>query len=181
MGKGRKNIPAVLKDNDVYHNQTEIDRQIDNTPAGVSAKLTCPSDLTSGGKKEWRRIVKLLSQLDVQVLCDLDTETLRDYCIEVDICHRLYKRWVEEENCDIEVKAATSSTSKKTGTDGNTNTTTVSSKKVINPTIREFNRHVQTKRVLAEQLGLTPIGRAAQAARTARERKSAAEDFMGDD
>ena len=181
MGKGRKNIPAPLKDNSVYHNQTEIDRQIENTPSGVSANLRCPTDLTDGAKREWRRIVKLLAQLDTQVLCDLDTEILRDYCIEVDICHQLYTRWVADEGCKIEVDSTASSVSNKTGSQGSSTTTTVSGKKVINPTLREFNRHVQAKRVLAEQLGLTPIGRAAQAARTAREQKSAAEDFMGDD
>lgn len=181
MSKGRKAIPAVLKDNNTYHDQAEIDRQIDNTPTGVSAKLACPADLTSGAKKEWRRIVKLLAQLDVQVLCDLDTEIMRDYCIEVDICHRLYERWIKTENCEIEVDSYANSVSQKRATQGNSTTTTTSQRKVINPTLKEYNRHVQTKRVLAEQLGLTPIGRAAQAARTAKEQRSSAEDFMGDD
>ena len=53
-------------------------------------------------------------------------------------------------------------------------------KKVVNPILREIERHNATIRVLAEQLALTPAGRAAYAVRQEKANRSPAEEFMDD-
>ena len=182
MGRGRKAIPADLKDNSTYKDVGAIQRQQDLTPKVDSAKLMVPRSLTPGAKEEWRRVVKLYRELSVEVLNDLDRAVLTMYCAEVDITQRLYDAWLKEDCKLITTDQATGATVETTATGkpikGKTSTNT---KQVVNPLLREYNRHAQTVRVLAEQLALTPAGRAAYAVRKEKEIRSPAEDFMGDE
>lgn len=183
MGKGRKAIPPALKDNATYKDVGAIRRQEEEYPITESAKLVPPKDLTPGAKKEWRRIVKLYRTLNMDILNDLDTATLASYCIEVDIRDRLYSEWVNVQKSDV-LSEDTTSRSRATMTASGqvTEKSAGASKRIIvNPILREINRHNQTIRVLAEQLALTPAGRAAYAVRREKANRSAAEEFMGDD
>lgn len=50
----------------------------------------------------------------------------------------------------------------------------------MNPILRELDRYANTIRILAEQLALTPVGRAAYAVRTEKANRSPVEEFMED-
>lgn len=181
MAKGRKAIPAALKDNESYKDIGAIERQAELTPKVDSAKLTVPAELTPGAKKEWRRVVKLYKALEVEVLNDLDIAVFTMYCAEVDITQRLYAAWTKGE-CELITTAKSSGSSIKATASGKPleSRASESAKQIVNPLLREYNRHTQTVRVLAEQLALTPAGRAAYAVRRDKADKSPAEEFMGD-
>ncbi len=186
MSRGRNAIPAELKDNSTYKDPGAIERQKANTPKCSSAALRCPKNLAEGAKKEWRRVVKLYRELDMQILNDLDIAVLTSYCVEVDIAQRLYDEWARgtEKVAPYSLMTPDISTGSKTEATPSgqpikrSSSSTV--KNVVNPLLREYNRHAQTVRILAEQLALTPAGRAAYAVRQEKANKSAAEEFMGD-
>lgn len=190
MGKGRKAIPADLKDNSTYKDPGAIKQQKDKTPklkGPNPASLRCPGNLTDGAKKEWARVVGLYKQLDIQILNNLDIAVLTAYCIEVDITQRLYNEWISGSEkaapCSL-MTTEVSSGSRTESTAGGQplkRSSSSSVKRVVNPLLREYNRHAQTVRVLAEQLALTPAGRAAYAVRREKADRGAAEDFMGDE
>lgn len=190
MSRGRKATPPELKDNETYKDPGAIKRQKDNMPklgGSNPASLRCPGNLTPGAKKEWIRVVKLYKELDIQILNNLDIAVLTAYCVEVDITQRLYEEWLHGSDkagpCSL-MTSEISSGSRVESTPGGQplkRSSSSSVKRVVNPLLREYNRHVQTVRVLAEQLALTPAGRAAYAVRKEKANKSAAEDFMGDD
>lgn len=183
MSKGRKAIPPALKDNATYKDVGSIRRQEEEYPLTNSARLVPPKDLTLGAKKEWRRVVKLYRTLNIAVLTDLDTATLASYCIEVDIRDKLYSQWVREQKSEVLSEDLTNRSRATMTASGQVTERTVGASKrsVVNPILREINRHNQTIRVLAEQLALTPAGRAAYAVRQEKANRSAAEEFMGDD
>ncbi len=182
MGKGRKAIIPEQKDNDTYKDIGAINRQQDLSPKGYPDSLPAPKDLTDGAKKEWRRIVRLFRQGDTQIINNLDLYMLKAYCIEVDIYDRLYKQW-RDEGCAI-IKDSKTDTARQTldaqmvvteQSVGNTR------KKIINPLLDALQKHANSIRVYAEQLGLTPVGRAGWTVRTAKKEKDALDDFMGDE
>lgn len=181
MARGRKAIPAELKDNTTYKDIGAIERQKELTPTIDSAKLVCPRELTDGAKKEWRRVVRLYRTLEVEILNDLDVAVFTSYCVEVDITQRLYAAWIADD-CKLQTIDKTTGGSTKATPAGKPLEVKASesSKQIVNPLLREYNRHAQTVRVLAEQLALTPAGRAAYAVRREKENRSPAEDFMGD-
>lgn len=181
MARGRKAIPAELKDNESYKDIGAIERQRELTPRVNSAELKVPPELTAGAKREWRRIVKLYKTLEVEILNDLDIAVFTTYCAEVDITNRLYAAWTSGK-CELITTATATGSSVKASPSGKPleGKTSESKKQIINPLLREYNRHAQTVRILAEQLALTPAGRAAYAVRREKENKSPAEDFMGD-
>lgn len=181
MAKGRKAIPPELKDNETYKDIGAIKRQQALTPKVDSAKLTPPKFLPPGALAEWKRVVKLYKTLEIEVLNDLDKAILTSYVMEVDIRDRLYQEWLKEEKLYEESK--TTSTSVKTSAAGRPieGKTGESKRRVVNPVLRELERHNQAIRVLAEQLALTPAGRAAYAVRKEKADRSPAEEFMGDD
>lgn len=180
MGKGRKAIPPDLKDNETYKDVGAIDRQKAQFPRIDSAKLTPPSWLSKGAKAEWRRVVALYKTLEINILNDLDKATLASYAIEVDIRDKLYQEWVKEEKViteEVTVRAhvKSSPSDKPIEKSGGS-----SKRRVVNPILREIERHNATIRVLAEQLALTPAGRAAYAVRQEKANRSPAEEFMED-
>ena len=180
MGKGRKAIPPELKDNGTYKDTGAIERQKALVPKVDSAKLAPPKWLPEGARKEWQRVVKLYKTLEIEVLNDLDKAVLTSSVIEVDLRDRLYQEWLKEQKifCDDE----TNTTRGKFSAAGIPieSTAGTSKRKVINPVLREIERHNATIRVLAEQLALTPAGRAAYAVRQEKANRSPAEEFMED-
>ena len=83
---GRKAYPAALM---LVNNETnrltqeQLDGRLKNEPKPKSARLTTPSWLSDGAKKEWRRIVKLFKEMETSVLSDLDVNALAIYCESV--------------------------------------------------------------------------------------------------
>lgn len=182
MGKGRKAIPPEFKDKKVYKKTGDIERQKDAAPKGYPSNLPCPKGLTEGAKKEWRRVVRLLKQGDTQVVNNLDSQMLAIYCAETDIYNRLYEKW-QSEGCQVYITDATDSASTERTPSG----TPIKSKQgrsqktILNPIFDMIQKYANAIRVHAEQLGLTPVGRAGWTVRTANREKSAAEEFMGDE
>jgi P27 family predicted phage terminase small subunit len=181
MGKGRKAIPPELKDKSTYKNVSVIEGQKEYS-IKANSKLTPPRELTDGAKKEWKRVVKLYKDLEVEVLNDLDVQVLSSYCIEVDIRDKLYKKWREQEAEDIyktnkTTRASISGNDGKATRDSRSSTT----KTEVNPLLREISFHNKLIRVLAEQLALTPASRASYSVRQEKKNRSAAEEFMGDE
>ena len=180
MAKGRKAIPPELKDNSTYKDIGAIDRQTALMPRIDSAKLICPSWLPPGAKKEWKRIVGLYRTLEITVLNDLDKAVLTSYVIEVDLRDRLYQEWVKDQKIMVEDKTDTIRQRQTASGTPIESTIGNSRKKIVNPVLREIERHNATIRVLAEQLALTPAGRAAYAVRQEKANRSPAEEFMDD-
>lgn len=182
MSKGRKAIPPAVKDNATYKDKGAIERQAELYPTGANAKLTPPKWLSEGAKKEWRRIVKLYRELDVPILNDLDKTALTAYVMEKEIVDKLYAEWKKQEYGVLRKDASETSTVEMTANNTPIKKKASSAQKqVVNPLLREIGRHSSILRGLAEQLALTPTGRAAIAVRNEKQRKSDAEKFMEED
>ncbi len=162
----RKAIPKELLDDKTVSKvgRTKVAQQQAATPVLEGSALECPSDMSAGAKKEWKRIIDLYRTCNINVLNDLDKATLKSYCVAVDQRDLLYKKW-QKEGCELMVLQPT-----KNGI-----------KTVPNPILRELDRYANTIRILAEELALTPVSRAAYGVRSAKAQKSAIEDFMGDE
>jgi len=80
---GRKAYPyVVMKATNDKNRLTkeELERRKENEPTIKSNALRCPSHLSDGAKKEWRRIVKLYGEFEKPLLSDLDVNALEIYC-----------------------------------------------------------------------------------------------------
>jgi len=78
---GRKAYPYVVMNatNDKNRlTKDEIERRKENEPRIKSNALRCPSHLSDGAKKEWRRIVKLYNEFEKPLLSDLDVNCIGD-------------------------------------------------------------------------------------------------------
>ncbi len=182
MGKGRKAIPADLKDPGTYKNTGTIERQKEYSLT-VSAELKPPKNLSTGAKKEWKRVVELYNQLETSILNDLDIQILASYCISVDIRDKLYKKWREQDKEELlkhdkTVNASVTTDGKGKAIRGTSGSRT---KTEVNPILSEIDRYNKTIRVLAEQLALTPASRASYAVRQEKKNRNEIEGFMGDE
>ncbi len=101
--------------------------------------LKCPSYLTALAKKEWRRTMRLYNQMDASILCDLDIAALVMYCEAWAIYKTAQEQW------------------SKLGTVATTNP---AAQALIDKTIDTMNKQTTVISKLAEQLCLTPVGRA---------------------
>lgn len=182
MGKGRKAIPASNKDKSTYKNVGDIERQKDLEPKGYSNSLPAPKDLPDGARKEWKRIVRLLKQGDSDLINNLDLYLLKMYCVEVDIYNKFLEQWTAENHAlfkdDVTDTQRANYSISGIQTSASVGKTT---KKQINPLLNELQKHSNTIRVYAEQLGLTPVGRAGWTVRNAKKESSEVDDFMGDE
>ena len=78
---GRKPIPVDLIDNAKDRKTKEqLEARKAAEITGCTAKLSPPRELSARAKKEWRRIVKLYRGLETEILNDLDVGILRSYC-----------------------------------------------------------------------------------------------------
>ena len=139
MPTGRKPTPLKLVDNaKARHTKETLDGRQNGEPEGCTDKLTPPKTISSEAKKEWKRIVKLYRQLDAKIINDLDISTLMAYCESVAI----YRRSQEEyQNRPLVYMNA----------DG---------RPAENPYITIMRREGQNIAKYAEQLCLSPVGRA---------------------
>lgn len=139
MPTGRKPTPLKLVDNvKARHTKETIDGRQSGEPEGCTDKLTPPRTLSTDAKKEWRRVVKLYRQLNAKIINDLDISTLSAYCESVAIYR---KAQTEYQNKPLVYMNA----------DG---------RPAENPYISIMRREGQNIAKYAEQLCLSPIGRA---------------------
>ena len=139
MPTGRKPTPLKLVDNaKARHTKETLDGRQNGEPEGCTDKLTPPKTISSEAKKEWKRIVKLYRQLDAKIINDLDISTLMAYCESVAIYCRAQE---EYQNRPLVYMNA----------DG---------RPAENPYITIMRREGQNIAKYAEQLCLSPVGRA---------------------
>lgn len=101
--------------------------------------LKCPAYLTDLAKKEWRRTMRLYNQMDASILCDLDTAALVMYCEAWSIYRTAQDQWSK-----LKIVA----------------TTNPAAQTLIDKTMDTMNKQTTVICKLAEQLCLTPVGRA---------------------
>lgn len=82
-GGGRNAVPASLINNKTYKkdNAELVER------TNIEKSLTIPQELNKPPKgmsprarQEWKRMLSLYREMDIQILCELDSTILRTYC-----------------------------------------------------------------------------------------------------
>jgi len=139
MLTGRKPSLTVLEGKRTHRTAKENKIRAASEPKGCDAFFTPPAEISADAKKEWDRIVGLYKQLNSEVLNDLDLSVLAAYCEAVAI----YKK-AEAEYQKIPIVV------KDTGT----------GKVIENPFLKIMNKQGFYIAKYAEQLCLSPVGRA---------------------
>lgn len=124
----------------------------------LDASPEMPLGLTKKAKSIWNSVVDLYEKVyeatGKRLICIMDTDSLKSYCIYKDILDKLYEEYTKDENIYKVIKTKTKSKTETTTRDGE------NEKKVINPLFREI-RQIETRlTLLASELCLTPTGRA---------------------
>jgi P27 family predicted phage terminase small subunit len=139
MGKGRKPIPVHVIDNKTAHRtQNDLETRLENEPKGCSDELKPPKELSKEARKEWKRLVKLYRQLDVNILNDLDLGLLSAYCESRAVFIEAQKQWQTGELYYTDKKG----------------------ERRENPWIKIMDREGLNIAKYGEQLALSPVGRA---------------------
>lgn len=155
MPTGRKPKLSVIEDKRPHRSKDFIQGRLDNEPRGCDARFEPPEELSKGALKEWRRVVALYSQLDSEVLNDLDVSVLAAYCESVAIYKQAQKEYQKIPLFGQDPKTK---------------------QPMENPYIKIMNREGQNMARYAEQLCLSPVGRARMG--LAKEKKELAQDPM---
>lgn len=156
MAVGRKPQLSVVIDNETgRRTKAVMDARKAGEVTGASSKLTPPRELSKAAKKEWRRVVKLYRQLDAEVINDLDVNLLAAYCENVAIFKEA------EVNYQAEPLAKWSAEEQKW---------------VESPYLKIMDGAAKNIMKAAEQLCLSPVGRARMGVLAAK--KQAAADPM---
>ena len=101
--------------------------------------LTCPRTLSPEAQKEWRRVMRLYRKMDAKILNDLDIPALSMYCEAV-------AQWKEAQSQWAKLGKLISSDPK--------------TQKVLDKIRTIMNDQTKVITSLAEQLCLSPVGRA---------------------
>ena len=155
MPTGRKPILTVIDGRTPHRSKEDIQARADAEPKGCAATFKVPKEMSSDARKEWRRVVALYKQLDTEVLNDLDLSVLAAYCESVAIYR---KAQLEYQKFPLY------------GQDPKTK------QMMENPYIKIMNREGQNMARYAEQLCLSPVGRARMG--LAKEKREAEQDPM---
>lgn len=156
MASGRKPQLTVVKDNARdRHTKAELNARREGEVCGATSKLTPPRELSKAAKKEWRRVVKLYRQLDAEVINDLDVNLLAAYCENVAIFKEAETRYQEEPLTQWDAE---------------------SGKWIESPYLKILDNAAKNIMKAAEQLCLSPVGRARMGVLAAK--KQRAEDPM---
>lgn len=138
---GRKPIPAELIDA-LNHKKSKDDievRQEVERALKTNSELKCPRHLSQEAKKEWRRLLKLYKSMKVDLFCDLDIQAITMYCEASAIYKKAQETWVKY-------------------------TTVVSTnseaQRVLDKCLSTMDKQAKLISRLAEQLCITPVGRA---------------------
>ena len=140
MPTGRKPHLTVVKDNGKdRHTKAELAARSEHEVTGATSKLRPPKELSPAAAKEWRRIVKLYRQLDAEVINDLDVNLLAAYCENVAIYKKAEAEYQHTPLAEWDDDAG---------------------KFIENPYLRIMDNAAKTIARTAEQLCLSPVGRA---------------------
>lgn len=159
---GRKPTPAALID-PVEHKKSyeEIEARKEAEAAlQTKATLRCPNYLSSEAKKEWRRIMKLYKEMDAEILNDLDTMALVMYCEATAVYKKAQETWVKFQ----QVVAANPE-----------------AQRIIDKCFQTMERQTKIINRLAEQLCLTPVGRARMGMNAAKKNEPSKLDLLLDE
>lgn len=158
MSTGRKPIPAALLNAaDHKKSKEEIEaRQEREAQLQTTARLVCPSNLSKEAKKEWHRTVKLYNGMEAKILNDLDKQLLAMYCEATAIYRKAQETWVQYQRVV---------------------STNAEAQRILDKCIGTMSRQSTIIRGLAEQLCLSPVGRARMGTNPA---DLAKEDPIGD-
>lgn len=140
MAAGRKPKLSVINDKRPHRSNAAIEARKENEPRGCDALFKPPTGTSPEARKEWRRVVKLYKQLDTEVLNDLDQAVLTAYCEAVAIYKLAQKEYQKLKGLYGKIP----------GTDTMTE----------NPYLKIMHREGQNIARYAEQLCLSPVGRA---------------------
>ena len=139
MGTGRKPIPVSLINNNIQKlTQEELDARAAYEVFGCDTDLTPPDELSSEGVIEWNRIIGLYAQLDRNILNNLDRTVLSAYCESVAIYQKAQR---EYQKGSLVLKDA-------------------KGRIIENPYLAIMRKEAANIAKLAEQLCLSPVGRA---------------------
>ena len=138
MPTGRKPRPLALVDNATNrYTKEKMQAREDSEPRGCTDLIEPPEELEGTALTEWNRVVKLYRELDSKILNDLDISTLSAYCESVAIykkAQREYKKGALIIKDDGRIKE--------------------------NPYLRIMRLEGANIAKYAEQLCLSPVGRA---------------------
>ncbi len=131
--KVRKTTPGIITRKELGRREY-VEKQLE-----TKATLRVPSDLSPVAKKEWRRLIGLYREMEMEILSDLDRNALATYCEAYSIYHMAQQEWVEikKVTSDSEVEQVR-----------------------INKIFRTMEKQSIIMARYAEQLCLTPVGRA---------------------
>lgn len=92
---GRKPIPASLIDAAEHKKSKEeiAERQAIEEGLKTTSTLACPSYLSKEAKREWKRVMDLYNKMDSDILCDLDIALLVIYCEAWSVYREAQKSW----------------------------------------------------------------------------------------
>lgn len=152
MAAGRKPQLMVLKDNAKdRHTKAEIDARAEAEVTGADSKLRPPKELTKAARAEWRRVVKLYRQLDAEVINDLDLHLLAAYCESVAIYKAAETKYEQEPLAKFDYDGM---------------------KWIENPYLKIMDTASKQIMKAAEQLCLSPVGRARMGVLAAKKQKA---------
>jgi P27 family predicted phage terminase small subunit len=160
---GRKPLPAALAQaSDLKRSKEEIRlRKKAEAKLMTTTELKCPNYVSTEAKKEWQRIMKLYKAMDATILSDLDITALVMYCEATAIYKKAQEVWTKYNA----VVAANPE-----------------AQRVLDKTFSTMERQTKIINQLAEQLCLTPVGRARMGmAASKRNGPSALEMLLEDD
>lgn len=138
---GRKPTPAALID-PAEHKKSAYDiekRKLIESRLLTGNKLACPAKLSPAAKKEWQRVVKQYRKMGVDILCDLDRPLLTMYCEAMAIYNKAQETWIK-----YQAVVATNAEAQR----------------ILDKSFAAMNKQSNIVRGLAEQLCLSPVGRA---------------------
>lgn len=150
MPTGRKPKLSLVVGERPHRSKKEIQARAANQPTGCDAVFEPPEELSPVALKEWNRYIALLTQLECEVLNDLDLSMLAALC-EVTAIFKGAQR--EYQKIPLY------------GRDKETN------QRIENPYLKIMHKAGEAMARYSEQLGLTPVGRARLGLARAKEEK----------
>lgn len=141
MPTGRKPKLTLVQDKVPHRSNEFINTRKHNEPSGCDAEFNPPKELSKGALKEWRRVIKLYLQLDSGILNDLDMALLAAYCESVSMYKEAQKGYQGAPFNGMLLSAKAGIITE-------------------NPYMKIMTREGQNIAKYAEQLCLSPVGRA---------------------
>ena len=137
-GAGRKPTLSVVLDNSKAHKtKAQLEARAAHEPRGCSDALDPPDSLSEAAKNHWERLVGLYRELSVPILNDLDKDILAAYCEAVAIYQEAERKYQGQPLVGYS-----------------------EGKIVENPYLAIMTREGKNIAKYAEQLCLSPVGRA---------------------